>query len=251
MATALELKEKGNACMKDGKHMEAIIHYTHALRSDPSNPQIYSNRSLAFFKEQQHFFALEDANRVVQLDPKWFKGYLRKADVEFACQRFAEAIATCEAGLKQNPDQDGIVEILAKSKRALDRQVTRENRWPVMGIGTGVVIGIVIVFADELLTDGQPYLENILFKLGVVFLLGALGKALAEMYKYVDRWSRDAYLEPPPDVLGDGFQHGFFPPPAATEKADDGKSDAAGEKNRPTPSPTSQSATRKKRSKKD
>jgi len=249
MATALELKDKGNACMKEGKHMEAIIHYTHALRSDPSNPQIYSNRSLAFFKEQQHFFALEDANRVVQLDPKWFKGYLRKADVEFACQRFAEAIETCEAGLKQNPDQDGIVEVLAKSKRALDRQVTRENRWPVMGIGTGVLVGIVIVFADELLTDGQPYLENILFKLGVVFLLGALGKALAEMYKYVDRWSRDAYLEPPPDVFGgnNDFKHGFFPPAPTTEEEDEGKS---AEKNPPTASSPSQS-TRKKRSKKD
>ena len=233
--SALELKEKGNTCMKEGKHMEAIIHYTHALHSDPSNPHIYSNRSLAFIKEQQHFFALEDAKTVIQLDPKWFKGHLRKADVEFACQRFADAVETCKAGLNHNPDQENLVECLAKSKRAWERQKTRENRWPVLGIGTGVVVGIVVVFADELLTDGQPYLENILFKLAVVFLLGALGKGLAELYKYVDRWSRDAYLEPPPDVLGDGsFKNGFFPP----KQEDDASSSSA-------------ASGRKKRSKKD
>jgi len=240
MSKSLELKEKGNACMKEGKHMEAIIHYTHALHSDPVNAQIYSNRSLAFFKEQQHFFALEDAKKVISLDPKWFKGHLRKADVEFACQKFADAAETCKLGLNHNPDQDNLVECLAKSKRALDRQKTRENRYPVLGIGTGVVIGVIIVFADELITDGQPYLENILFKLAVVFLLGAIGKALAEGYKYMDRWTREAYLEPPPDVMGDGFKNGFFPPPENDEAKDSG----GGAESTSTPS-------KKKRSKKD
>jgi len=242
--TALELKEKGNACMKEGKHMEAIIHYTHALHSDPTNQQIYSNRSLAFFKEQQHFFALEDAKKVIALDPKWFKGHLRKADVEFACQKFADAVETCKSGLNHNPDQDSLVECLAKSKRALDRQKTRENRWPVLGIGSGVVIGVVIVFADELVTDGQPFLENILFKLGVVFLLGAIGKALAEGYKYVDKWQREAYLEPPPDVMGDGFKNGFFPP---TPEKEESSPNSGGGRGGGAPS----SPSRKKRSKKD
>ena len=236
---ALELKEKGNACMKEGKHMEAIIHYTHALHSDPSNPHVYSNRSLAFFKEQQHFFALEDAKTVVKLDSKWFKGYLRKADVEFACQRFADAVETCKTGLNHNPDQEALVECLAKSKRALERQRTRESRWPVIGIGTGVVVGILIVFADELLTDGQPYLENILFKLAVIFLLGALGKALAALYKYFDKWSREAFLEPPPDITGDGsLVNGFFPPPSQPEDEETSEKGAG-------------SAGKKKRSKKD
>lgn len=241
MTSAMELKEKGNACMKEGKHMEAIIHYTHASHSDPANPQIYSNRSLAFFKEQQHFFALEDAKKVITLDPKWFKGYLRKADVEFACHKFQDAIETCKSGLNHNPDQDSLVDCLAKSKRALDRQKSRENRWPVFGIGTGIIIGVIIVFSDELLTDGQPYLENILFKLLVVFVLGALGKAMAEAYKYMDRWSREAFLEPPPDVTGDGFKNGFFPPSAENDVTEGGRGGEG-----PTSSPT-----KKKRSKKD
>lgn len=216
MESAKELKEKGNACMKEGKHMEAIIHYTHALHSDASSPQIYSNRSLAFLKEQQHFFALEDSKKVMQLDPSWFKGYLRKADVEFSCHRYSDAVKTCQEGINAqnglNVDNEQLQDCLRKCQRAEEQLQLQENRYPVLGIGTGVVVGILIVFGDELLNTEGPYLENLILKLLVVFILGFLGKAIAELYKYSQTWSRDQYLAPPADIFGSGdFSKGFFP----------------------------------------
>lgn len=68
-----ELKEHGNECVKKENYMEAIIHYTHAIKLDPSNHLVFSNRSLAFLKVQQYYLALDDAKQAIQLQPKWTK----------------------------------------------------------------------------------------------------------------------------------------------------------------------------------
>ena len=54
-------KERGNACVKEQKYVEAMFHYTHAIKLDPQNYSLYSNRSFAFLKLQQYHFAMEDA----------------------------------------------------------------------------------------------------------------------------------------------------------------------------------------------
>lgn len=53
--------------------MEAVLHYTHAIKLDPKNYSLYSNRSLAFLKSQQYFYALEDAKETIKLKPDWAK----------------------------------------------------------------------------------------------------------------------------------------------------------------------------------
>lgn len=53
--------------------MEAVFHYTHALKLDPKNYSLYSNRSLAFLKSQQYYYALQDAVETIRLQPDWAK----------------------------------------------------------------------------------------------------------------------------------------------------------------------------------
>lgn len=67
------LKEKGNECVRSTKYEESILHYTHAIKLDPKNYSLYSNRSLAFLKIQQFYHALEDANETIRLNPNWAK----------------------------------------------------------------------------------------------------------------------------------------------------------------------------------
>ena len=50
-----------------------MLHYTQAIKAEPRNHLLYSNRSLAFLKIDQHYHALEDAKKVVQLMPDWPK----------------------------------------------------------------------------------------------------------------------------------------------------------------------------------
>lgn len=68
-----ELKTKGNECVKDGKYIEAVLHYTQAIKMDPNNYVLYSNRSYAFLKLDQHYLSLNDANTTVKLQPQWAK----------------------------------------------------------------------------------------------------------------------------------------------------------------------------------
>ena len=70
---AEECKKEGNECMKQEKFVEAMLHYTKGIKLDPYNPNLYSNRSLAFLRMQQYYHAMEDAKMVILKLPKWNK----------------------------------------------------------------------------------------------------------------------------------------------------------------------------------
>ena len=68
-----ELKEKGNECVRNKKYEESIFHYTHAIKLDPKNYSLYSNRSLAFLKLHHLYYAMLDAKETIRLKPDWAK----------------------------------------------------------------------------------------------------------------------------------------------------------------------------------
>ena len=68
-----ELKEQGNTALKKGNLAEAVLHYTHAVKLEPNNHLLYSNRSLAFLKLDQYYLALQDALQTIKLQPNWPK----------------------------------------------------------------------------------------------------------------------------------------------------------------------------------
>jgi len=68
-----DCREKGNQCMKEEKYIEAMLHYTHGIKCDPRSAYLYSNRSLAFTRMQQYYYALKDAKTAIQLRPNWTK----------------------------------------------------------------------------------------------------------------------------------------------------------------------------------
>lgn len=71
--SANDLKEKGNECVRAGNHSEAILHYSFAIKLSPNDPLLFSNRSLAFLKLKQLYYANEDAEKTIQLKPDWAK----------------------------------------------------------------------------------------------------------------------------------------------------------------------------------
>lgn len=73
--TANDHKERGNECIKAGNFSEAILHYSYAIKLNPNEATFYSNRSLAFLKLEQLYYANEDADRAIQLKPEWAKVY--------------------------------------------------------------------------------------------------------------------------------------------------------------------------------
>lgn len=68
-----ELKEKGNQAVRQERFSEAVLHYSFAIKSSPNDPILYSNRSFAFLKLKQLYYANEDAEKAIQLKPDWAK----------------------------------------------------------------------------------------------------------------------------------------------------------------------------------
>ncbi|KAK8745472.1 hypothetical protein OTU49_000205, partial [Cherax quadricarinatus] len=145
-----ELRERGNECVRAGNYAEAIIHYSHAIKSDSSSPQLYSNRSYAFLKLQQYYHALEDANEAIRLDPGWAKGYFRRGEVEFATSHFGQALESYRRASQLQNDPT-LLECVLRANREMTRQQKVDQQTPWVGAGIGLILGVLVVVGDAII----------------------------------------------------------------------------------------------------
>ncbi|KAH8266668.1 hypothetical protein KR018_008726, partial [Drosophila ironensis] len=98
-----ELKEKGNQALNAEKFDDAVAAYTEAIALDGQNHVLYSNRSAAYAKAGKFQEALEDAEKTIQLNPTWPKGYSRKGVAAAGLGDYMMAFEAYGEGLKQDP----------------------------------------------------------------------------------------------------------------------------------------------------
>ena len=70
---AEKLKQDGNKALQGGNAEEAVQLYSQAIKCDPENAALFSNRSAAYSKAGKYMEALTDAETAVQLKPDWAK----------------------------------------------------------------------------------------------------------------------------------------------------------------------------------
>lgn len=116
MATADELKAKGNAALQAENFTEAVKFYSEAIEIDPSNHILYSNRSAAYAKTNEYASALKDAEKTIELKSDWPKGYSRKGAALELLENYDEAIMVYEQGLKVDPSNAQLQEALNNCK---------------------------------------------------------------------------------------------------------------------------------------
>lgn len=92
------LKDEGNEAFQSGDVELAISKFTQAIDIDPDNVIFYSNRSAAYMKVDSISKALHDAEKCIELDPKWSKGYNRLGVAQQQLKRFEAAIDTYKKG---------------------------------------------------------------------------------------------------------------------------------------------------------
>ena len=68
-----ELKSQGNAALQSGKAQEAVDLYTEAIKLDPENHVLYSNRSAGYAKLNMFAEAYDDACKTIDIKPDWAK----------------------------------------------------------------------------------------------------------------------------------------------------------------------------------
>lgn len=101
-----DFKQKGNEAFKAGKYMEAAQLFSEAIKINPSDGILYSNRSGAYASMNMYQEALADATQCVALKPDWPKGYSRKGLALYKLGRMQEAKVAYEEGLRIDPNNE-------------------------------------------------------------------------------------------------------------------------------------------------
>ncbi|KAI9301744.1 hypothetical protein BJ944DRAFT_243003 [Cunninghamella echinulata] len=110
-------RDAGNALFKESKWPEAIEQYTEAIKRNEKDVRPYSNRAVCYLKLMAIHEAEKDANKCIELDPEFVRGYIRKAAVQFAKKEYQESIDTLKEA--QLHDKDN------KSSREIQQQLNK------------------------------------------------------------------------------------------------------------------------------
>jgi len=203
--TAEQFKELGNANVRSKSFHEAILNYSQAIKLNPADPILYSNRSLAFLKISHLYYANEDAEKAIELDPNWAKGYFRKAEVLFAAGQFDTALLSYAAALQRMPNDLSILEAAKRSAAFSNREKMLDSRVPWVGAGIGIIVGVIIVLLDHLAAK-TPTLGHPALMVLVVMVLSGTGFVIAKTGRVWQKDQRSGLLDPPLDIL-----EGLFP----------------------------------------
>lgn len=122
-----EEREKGNEYFKQQKYPEAIKHYTESIKRNPKNPKAYSNRAACYTKLGAMPEGLKDAEKCIELDPTFTKGYTRKGAVQFFMKEYEKALETYQEGLKHDANNQELLE----GVRSCVKQINRTSRGDV------------------------------------------------------------------------------------------------------------------------
>uniref|UniRef100_A0A8B9GZS1 Tetratricopeptide repeat protein 28 n=1 Tax=Astyanax mexicanus TaxID=7994 RepID=A0A8B9GZS1_ASTMX len=169
-AEFMEKVRRSNEACQRGDFQTAVKLYGEALRADPQNCILYSNRSAAHLKLGQYQTALDDAVKARLLNPKWPKAYFRQGVALQYLGRHADALAAFASGLAQDP----------KSLQLLVGMVEAAMKSPLRG-----------AYATEQKTrvDSLPFSENqitpidlITDKLCTLMLIAALNAGKGQVF---------------------------------------------------------------------
>ncbi|XP_009763346.1 hsp70-Hsp90 organizing protein 3-like [Nicotiana sylvestris] len=169
-----EEREKGNQFFKEQKYPDAVKHYTESLRRNPKDPRAYSNRAACYTKLGALPEGLKDAEKCIELDPTFAKGYTRKGAIQFFMKEYEKALETYQEGLKHDAQNqellDGVrrcVEQINKASRGdltpeelKERQAKAMQDPVIQNILTDPVMRQVLVDFQENPKAAQEHMKN-------------------------------------------------------------------------------------------
>ena len=122
-----ELKDLGNNEFRNGNYQSAIKYFDEAIEKDSENHILYSNRSAAYLSSGNGQLAFTDAEKCVNLEPTWAKGYGRKGAALHMLKKYEEAISCFEEGLKLESDNSYLLSGLALVKNEKEMMNNQPN----------------------------------------------------------------------------------------------------------------------------
>ncbi|XP_068040064.1 sperm-associated antigen 1 [Anomalospiza imberbis] len=96
-------KEKGNEAFATGDYVEAVTYYTRSISVIPT-AAVYNNKAQAEIKLQDWDSALEDCDKVLDMEPGNIKALMRRATVHSHLQNYQTAIEDLNKVLSVEPE---------------------------------------------------------------------------------------------------------------------------------------------------
>lgn len=132
------LKAEGNKAFAVKDYDLATELFSKALKLDPKNFILWSNRSASKACKRDWDGALADAEQCIKANPRWVKGYARKGVALHGQLRYDEAIEIYEVGLRIGDSpaiRKGYEEVKAAKAAAKEAADGRGDGAEAMGIG--------------------------------------------------------------------------------------------------------------------
>ncbi|KAL3101323.1 hypothetical protein niasHT_028079 [Heterodera trifolii] len=95
-------KNMGNQLFKKGDYPGAMRHYNEAIKRNPDNAVLYSNRAACFTKLMEFQRAVDDCDLCLKKDPSFVKAYIRKGAALSAMREFGRAQKAYEDALQMD-----------------------------------------------------------------------------------------------------------------------------------------------------
>ncbi|XP_064182203.1 stress-induced-phosphoprotein 1 isoform X1 [Anguilla rostrata] len=126
---ALEEKNKGNEAFQkgEGDYPLAMKHYSEAIKRNPHDAKLFSNRAACYTKLAEFQLALKDCEECIRLEPTFIKGYTRKAAALEAMKDFTKAMDVYQKALELDSNSKEATEGL---QRCLVSQTMVRNDSP-------------------------------------------------------------------------------------------------------------------------
>lgn len=124
MSTVADFKNKAAEYFKNKQYNEAIQQYDEAIKlANPDEVHVlYSNRSACYASLFKYSEALADANKCVEANPSFVRGYGRLATAQTGLQKYDDAASSYEKYLELQPGADYAVNGLKELKRLKEQQ---------------------------------------------------------------------------------------------------------------------------------
>ena len=104
-------REEGNTLFKEQKYADAVKSYSEAIKRNDQDARNFTNRAACYVKLMALAEADKDCDEAMRLDPKFAKGYVRKASVELAKRDFMKAMDWLKEAKERDVDGKSSAEI--------------------------------------------------------------------------------------------------------------------------------------------
>lgn len=96
-------KEMGNELFRKADFSTALKHYSEAIKRNPDDPKLYSNRAACYTKLAAFDLGLKDCEMCIKLDEKFIKGWVRMGKILQGMQQQSKALNAYQKALELDP----------------------------------------------------------------------------------------------------------------------------------------------------